>query len=653
MSARRRQQTLPSPLIDREVFFGNPRIANGQLSPDGLWLSFVQPLDRVLNVWVKRVGEPFETARPMTDDRNRPVIQCFWSRDSARILFVQDRGGDENFHLYSVDPAADPPADARVPPALDLTPCGDVQARIYELPEDDPRHAIVGLNDRDPRLHDVYRLDLWTAERELLLLNEQNVAEWTTDLAGRLRLGHRQRPDGGWEILRVDGGDVVPVYDCGPDEECTPLCFHVDGERAYVVTNRGQPDLSRLVLLDPASGEIEEVESDPDGEVDFGSALFAADTRELIATSYTGERVRWYPREERFTVDLERARRRFPTGDLGFRSMTRDGRRMLVSVVSDVEPGASWLYDREDGAFEFLYRTRPDVPSRHMASMEPVRYAGRDGLEIPAYLTVPNGVAAGKLPAVIFPHGGPWARDAWGFHNIVQFLANRGYVVLQPNFRGSTGFGKRFLNLGNGEWGTGAMQHDLSDGVRWLVEQGTVDPDRIAIMGGSYGGYATLAGVAFTPDLYAAAVSIVGPSSIPTLLESIPPYWEPVKRTFSVRVGDPEEPADLERMRAQSPLYAAASIRTPLLVVQGANDPRVKKSESDQIVRALRDLGHEVEYLVAADEGHGFASEESNQALFAKVEEFLAAHLGGRHQVEMPERVRRRLEELAVVIEDV
>jgi dipeptidyl aminopeptidase/acylaminoacyl peptidase len=653
MSERTREQSISTPLIDREVFFGNPRIANGQLSPDGRWLSFVQPFDRVLNVWVKRIGEPFEAARPMTDDRERPVIQCFWSRDSRRILFVQDRGGDENFHVYAVDPAADAAAGERVPPPLDLTPGGDVQARIYELPEDDPRHAIVGLNDRDPRLHDAYRLDLWTGERKLLLTNEANVAEWLTDLEGCLRLGHRQRPDGGWEILRVDGEELVPVYDCGPDEECTPLRFHVDGARVYMETNRGTPDLSRLVLLDPVTGVVEEVESDPEEEVDFGGALFSADTRELIATWYTGERLRWYPREERFAADLERARRRFPEGDLGFRSMTRDGRRMLVSVLSDVEPGASWLYDRQDGTFDLLYRTRPDVPSQHMASMKPVRYPARDGLEIPAYLTIPDGAPAQGLPAVIFPHGGPWARDTWGFHNIVQFLANRGYAVLQPNFRGSTGFGKRFLNLGNREWGTGAMQHDLSDGVRWLIERGIADPDRIGIMGGSYGGYATLAGVAFTPDLYAAAVSIVGPSSIPTLLESIPPYWEPVKRTFSVRVGDPAVPADLERMRAQSPLYSAGSIRTPLLVVQGANDPRVKKAESDQIVRALRELGHEVEYLVAADEGHGFASEESNQALFAKVEEFLAAHLGGRYQAEIPERVRRRLEELAVEIDSV
>ena len=639
-----------APLIDREIFFGNPRIAGGQLSPDGRWLSFVQPLDGVLNVWVKALEEPFEAARPMTDDRDRPVVQHFWSRDSGRVLFVQDRGGDENYHLHAVDPAARPADGSRVPAALDLTPGVEIQARVYQLPDAAPRRALVGLNDRDPRFHDVYRLDLWTGERELVHENEDNVADWVADLEGRLRLGHRQRPDGGWEILRVDAGSVVPVYACGPDEACEPLRFHVDGARVYVETSHGESDLSRLVLLDPETGEIEEVESDPEAEVDFGGALFAADTHELVATWYMGDRIRWYPREQRFARDLESARHQLPDGDLGFRSMTRDGRRMLVSVLSDVEPGASWLYDRETGAWELLYRTRPEVPSRHMARTEAVRFAARDGVEIPAYLTIPRGTEPAGLPTVLFPHGGPWTRDTWGFHNIVQFLANRGYAVLQPNYRGSTGFGKRFLNLGNREWGTGAMQHDLTDGVRWLVERGIADPDRVAIMGGSYGGYATLAGVAFTPGLYAAGVSIVGPSSILTLLESIPPYWEPVRRTFTVRVGDPQDPADLERMKAQSPLHSAERIRAPLLIVQGANDPRVKKAESDQIVRALRDLGREVEYLVAADEGHGFASEESNQALFAKVEEFLAAHLGGRYQADVPARVRRRLDELAVEV---
>ena len=283
-----------------------------------------------------------------------------------------------------------------------------------------------------------------------------------------------------------------------------------------------------------------------------------------------------------------------------------------------------------------------------MGPVSLINYKAQDGLEIEGVLTLPPGREAKDLPLVMLPHGGPRSHDGDGFDWWAQAFASRGYAVLQPNFRGSTGFGKRFLNLGNREWGTGAMQHDLTDGVRWLVEQGIADPSRVGILGGSYGGYAALAGVAFTPEVYAAAVSIVGPSSIPTLLESIPPYWEPIRRTFHVRVGDPQDPADLARLRAQSPLYAAAAIRAPLLVIQGANDPRVNKAESDQIVRALRDLGGRVEYLMAPDEGHGFASEESNQALFAKIEEFLAAHLGGRFQSSMTERVRRRLEALTV-----
>jgi len=283
--------------------------------------------------------------------------------------------------------------------------------------------------------------------------------------------------------------------------------------------------------------------------------------------------------------------------------------------------------------------------------MEPVTYTARDGVEIPAFLTVPAGVEPEGLSAIVLPHGGPWARDTWGYSGMVQFLANRGYAVLQPNFRGSTGYGKEFLNLGNDEWGTGDMQHDLTDGARWLVEQGIADPDRIAIMGGSYGGYATLAGLAFTPDLYAAGVDIVGPSNIVTLLQSIPPYWKPIQAIFDVRVGDLDDPEDVERLESQSPLNVAERIRAPLLVIQGANDPRVKKRESDQIVVTLRDLGREVEYLVAPDEGHGFANEDNNLAMFARIEAFLAEHLGGRYQPDVGDAARERLETMAVDVD--
>ncbi|MBW3660994.1 MAG: prolyl oligopeptidase family serine peptidase, partial [Gemmatimonadetes bacterium] len=282
---------------------------------------------------------------------------------------------------------------------------------------------------------------------------------------------------------------------------------------------------------------------------------------------------------------------------------------------------------------------------------EPVTYTARDGVEIPAYLTIPHGVEAEDLSAVVLPHGGPWGRDTWGYSGMIQFLANRGYAVLQPNFRGSTGYGKEFLNLGNMEWGTGDMQHDVSDGVRWLIDEGIARRDKVAIMGGSYGGYATLAGLAFTPDLYAAGVDIFGPSNIVTLLNSIPPYWKPIQAIFGVRVGDLDDPADVERLEAQSPLNAAEAITAPLLVIQGANDPRVKKRESDQIVVTLRDLGREVEYMVAPDEGHGFANEDNSLAMFAKIEEFLAAHLGGRYQPDVEPEIEERLATMMVDVD--
>lgn len=636
------------PLLDRETFFGNPRISGGQISPDGRHVSFLQELDGKLNVWVKGIDDPFDAAHPVTADTVRPVTNYFWSEDGKWILYAQDKAGDENFRVYAVDPSAAPAAGSRVPPARDLTPYENVQARIVSVPENDPSRILVALNDRNPQLHDVYRVSLETGERELVIENDENVAGWLADLEGTVRLGIRIDDEGNTEVLRVEGDALPVVYTCNSMESCGPIQFHVDGRRVYMVTNKGDLDLMQLILFDPATGAEEVVEIDPEGEADFSDALFSETTDELMATAYLGDRTRWYPKTDDFARDLERARAELPDGDLGFRSMTNDGRFLLVAVSSDVDPSATYIYDREAGTFELLYRTRPEVPSDQMATMRPVRYTARDGVEVPAYLTVPHGVEAKDLAVVVVPHGGPWARDAWGFDNLSQFLANRGYAVLQPNFRGSTGYGKRFLNLGNKEWGTGTMQHDLTDGVRWLVEEGIADPDRVAIMGGSYGGFATLAGVAFTPDVYAAGVDIVGPSNIVSLIESIPPYWKPIQAIFNVRVGDLNDPADVARLRSQSPLFAADRIEAPLLVVQGANDPRVNKREADQIVIALRDRGRPVEYLVAPDEGHGFLNEENNLALFARTEAFLGQHLGGRAQKDVPPKVAERLTRMTV-----
>jgi dienelactone hydrolase len=464
----------------------------------------------------------------------------------------------------------------------------------------------------------------------------------------------RQTEDGGMEFLSVDNNTFTPVYAVNNEETAYPIYFHEDNIHVYFATNKGvENDLTELVLFNPQTGEEKVLESDPEQQVDFGGANFSRVTRELVATYYVGDRLRVYPKTEQFATDYRLLREKLPDGDIYLTSSTADERLHLVSVTSDVDPGATYLYNRETGDVSFLYRPRPNLPTEHLAPMAPVRYTARDGLEIPAYLTLPKGLEARNLPVVILPHGGPWARDTWGYDSYAQFLANRGYAVFQPNFRGSTGYGKKFLNAGNKEWGTGAMQHDITDGVKYLIEKGIADSERIAIFGGSYGGYATLAGLAFTPELYAAGISYVGPSSIITLLNSIPPYWAPVRKIFSVRVGDLDDPMDKERLMQQSPLFSASNITAPLLVVQGANDPRVKKNESDQIIVALRELGREVEYIVAPDEGHGFTGRENRIAFTVAMEKFFADHLGGRYQKEIPPDIKQRLTDMTVDIHTV
>ena len=647
-----RLASLP-PLIDRDVFFGDPEISGTQISPDGKWITFRKPYNDVMNIWVKAVDAPFDSARPITADTERPVGGYFWSEDSRYVLYVQDKGGDENYHVYAVDPASEVNEATGVPDARDLTPIEGVRAFIYAVPEATPNRFIVGINNRDPALHDVYSLDLDTGELELLIENDSNVAGWVTDLAGDVRLAARQRPDGGYETLVVEDGRLGRVlYECDFEENCGPVRFHKDGKRVYMQSNKGV-DLTQLLLVDVESGDVEIIESDPDGEVDFGGTWFSDVTEELVATVYTGDRDRIYPRTEALERELDWLRGQLPDGEIGYQSGTEDESLAILSVVSDTNPGMVYLYDRAGQTLEKLYDSRPDLPSEHLAPMQPIRYKARDGQEIPGYLVTPKGVPAENLPTVILPHGGPWGRDYWGYNPLAQFLANRGYAVMQPNFRASTGYGKAFLNAGNGEWGTGIMQHDITDAVKHLVDEGIADPEQVAIMGASYGGYATLAGVAFTPELYAAGVSIVGPSNIITLLNSIPPYWGPTKEMFMRRVGDPDDEADRARLTAQSPFFHAENIEAPLLIIQGANDPRVKKAESDQIVVALRDLDRPVRYLLAADEGHGFAGKENRLAMFAAIERFLARHLDGRYQREMAPEISAKLRELRVDLDDV
>jgi dipeptidyl aminopeptidase/acylaminoacyl peptidase len=637
------------PLIDRELFFGDPEVSGAQLSPDGKFLSFIKPYQGVRNVYVKLREEPFEKAHPVTADK-RPVTGYFWSRDSKYLLYVQDKGGNENFHVYAVDPQASTEAATGVPPARDLTPLENVRAIIFAVPDKTPDVILVGLNDRDATYHDVYKVTISSGDRQLLRRNEQKVGAWIFDEDGNLRLAYRQKDDGGNEILRVDGDQLTRIFDVSYLESADPIQFHKDGKRVYLDTDKGDGvDLSRLVLLDVATGKTELVESDPDNQVDFGSAVFDAETHELMATAYVGDRLRIYPKTKRAQQDLERIRKSLPDGNIGLGSATRDMRYQIVSIQSDLEPGATYIYDRKSGKFDLQYRVRPKLQSDTLAPMKAISFKTRDGLTIHAFLTTPRGVPAKSLPTVIHPHGGPWARDNWGYSSYPQFLANRGYAVLQLNFRGSTGYGKKFLNAGNHEWGTGAMQNDITDAVQYLIAQGIADPKRVAIFGGSYGGYATLAGVTFTPELYACAVPYVAPSNLITLIESFPAYWRPfLKGSWYMRVGDPENPADRADLEKRSPLNFVDRIRVPLLVVHGANDPRVKRSESDRIVMALRDKGAPVEYLVAPDEGHGFRAPNNNMALAAAMEKFFARHLGGRHQESMSEATAKRLAEITV-----
>ena len=635
-------------LIDREVFFGNPEYAGAQISPDGKYIGFVKPYKGTMNVWVKETAAPFDSARPMTADIARPVRQYFWSRDGKYILFVQDKGGDENFNVYAVNPADKPAAGSDVPAARNLTDAKDIRAEIFAVPKSDPDAIYVGINDRDKAWHDLYKVNISTGKRTLISENKDRLQGMIFDNADKMRLALRSPQNGDTEILRLNAdGSSTMIYSCGVLETCAPLAFNKDNKRVYLQTNKGNLDLIELELLDVDTGKLEKVESDPMAKVDFGGASFSDITHEMIATTYEDDRVRTYWKNKDYENDYNFIKKKLGDREIAFGSSTADETKFIVQTFSDVDPGTVWLFDRNTKNLSTLYHVREKLDRKALSPMTSVKYKSSDGMEIPAYLTLPKGGDAKNLPVVVFPHGGPWGRDSWGYDTFAQFLANRGYAVLQPNFRASTGYGKKFLNAGNNQWGE-KMQDDLTWGVKYLIAQGIADPKRIAIMGGSYGGYATLAGVAFTPDVYAAAVAIVAPSNLKTLLESVPPYWEAGRTIFYTRMGNPNTPEGLAQMKRQSPLFSADKIKTPLMVVQGANDPRVNKREADQIVIALRDRNYPVEYLVAPDEGHGFARPVNNSAMIAAAEKFLAKHLGGRYQESATPEVAKRLTEITV-----
>jgi len=641
------QKGLP-PIIDRQLLFGDPEIIAAEVSPDGRYLAFIKPWKSTRNIWVKKIDEPFEAAHLLTTETKRPIPFYLWSRDSKYILYVKDNDGDENFNAYAVDPAASPAAGADAPPSRDLTGVKGARIQLYAVPKNDPDVVYIGLNDRDKAWHDLYKLKISTGERTLMRKNTDRVAAWIFDVQGNLRLAQRVEDNGDQVILRVDGDKLPPVYSCSVFESCGPVRFNKDGKRVYMETNKGdENDLASLILFDPATQKIEKMESDPLNKVDIGEELFSEATDELVLTTYTDERTRRYFKDKKLEADYNWLQKRLPGKEVGLGSHTKDDRIWLVSATADTEPGETYLFDRQTHKLTLQYKVREKLPREALAPMKTISYKSSDGLVIPAYLTLPKGVPAKNLPTIAFPHGGPWGRDEWGYNPVAQFLANRGYAVLMPNFRASTGYGKKFLNAGNGEWGR-KMQDDITWGMKYLVSEGIADPKRLGIVGGSYGGYATLAGVAFTPDLYAAAVDIVGPSNLITLLEAIPPYWEAGRKIMYARMADPGTPAGKAWLQERSPLTKVSDIKTPLLVVQGANDPRVNRREAEQIVVALRDRGFPVGYVLAPDEGHGFARPVNSMAMFMATEKFFAQYLGGRSQEGGTDEVVARLKEITV-----
>ena len=636
------------PLIDRELIFGNPEISGEQLSPNGKYLAFQKPWKDTRNIYVKGVDQPFSAARLLTTETKRPVPGYVWTRDSKYILYVKDNDGDENFNIYAVDPAAKPAAGAEAPPSRDLTGLKGVRTRIYEIPKNDPDVVYIGLNDRDKAWHDLYKLRLSTGEKMLLRKNTERISGWSFNLQGNLRLASRSAENGDTEIIRVDADKFTKVYSCNVFEQCDIIRFQKDGKRAYLVTNKGDDlDLTALELFDPETGKTELVESDPLKRVDFGDAVFSEATDELTNTNYEDDRVRRYFRDKGSEASFKWLGEKLPGKDVRRISVSNDENLWLVVANSDTEPGETYLFDRTNHNLTLQFKVRENLPRGSLAEMKPVSYKSSDGLLIPAYLTLPKGIPAKNLPAIIFPHGGPWGRDVWGYNAYAQFFANRGYAVLSMNFRGSAGYGKKFIDAGNNEWGR-KMQDDVTWGVKYLVAEGIADPQRAGIFGGSYGGYATLAGVTFTPDLYAAAVDLFGPSNLITLLGSIPPYWEAGRQMFYQRMGNPTTPEGKALLMERSPLNSAGKIKTPLMIAQGANDPRVNHAESEQIVVALRDRGFPVEYLLIPDEGHGFARPVNNMASVMATEKFFAKYLGGRYQEGGTPKVTARLKEITV-----
>ena len=614
------------PLIPRRVFFGNPDRTQVTISPDGAHLAWLAPRNGVLNVWVAPRERPAD-ARPVTADAGRGIRFYAWAYTGRDILYIQDKGGDENWRVYS--------ADVNTGEVGDLTPFDGVAAQIVGLSHRRPDELLVALNNRDPQWHDIYRVNLTTGERTLLLQHDRFIGvEVDDDLT--IRAAIQMTPSGGLDIFRADGDDWT-LWQAFPAEDmltASTVGFDKTGHVLYLRDSRDR-DTAALVAIDITTGERSLLAADERADADL--VLRHPTERHVQAVAFDYERKEWQVLDPAIAADMAFLRG-VTDGDAEITSRSLDDRFWLVAYVVDDGPVRYYLYDRQRQAADFLFTNRAELEGLPLANMRPAVVPARDGLNLVVYYTLPpgsdsdgDGIPDAPLPLVFIPHGGPWGRDTWGFNGWHQWLANRGYAVLSVNFRSSTGFGKSFTNAGDFEWG-GKILADQQDGVQWAIAQGIADPARVAIMGGSFGGYSTLAGLTFYPEVFACGVDIVGPSNLITLLETIPPYWKPMIELFTMRVGDHRTEEGRALLKAHSPLTYVDRIVRPLLIAQGANDPRVKQAESDQIVTAMQARRIPVAYALYPDEGHGFARPQNNLSFAALAEAFLARCLGGRVQ---------------------
>ncbi|MEH2082138.1 MAG: S9 family peptidase [Nostoc sp.] len=605
------------PLIPREILFGNPEKTSPQLSPDGKYLAYIAPDQKnVLQVWLRTIGQ--EDDKILTADKKRGIRIFFWTYNADQLIYMQDSDGDENFHLHLVN------IHSQI--VRDLTPFQGVKAELVELEPKFPDEALVALNLNNPQKFDVYRINLKNGAVEFDTDNPGNIISWTSNAQLQIRAATASTPDGGYDLLlhKPDKQWEI-IRHWGAEEEGNSVSFSDDGKTLYIQGNH-DANAKRLLAIDLETRQETVIAEDE--QYDVVGIIIHPLTRVIQAVSFYKDKQEWQVIDRSIAADFEEIAK-VRLGEFSIISRDLEDKTWLIAYRTDNGPVYYYAYNRESKTSTFLFSNQPKLEALQLASMQPISYEARDGLTIHSYLTTPVGIPTQNLPTVLLVHGGPWARDTWGFSPTTQWLANRGYTVLQVNFRGSTGYGKAFLNAGNREWG-GTMHDDLIDSVNWLIEKGISDPQNIAIMGGSYGGYATLAGLTFTPEIFAAGVDIVGPSNLITLIETIPPYWEPIKAMIYHRIGNLK--TEEEFLKSRSPLFFADRIQKPLLIGQGANDPRVKQSESDQIVNAMQQAGLPVQYVLYSDEGHGFARSENRLHFFAIAEEFLAKYIGGRFE---------------------